>query len=132
MAARRILVAEDQAAIRDLLRIALEEQGYVVDEANNGVEALVRLREHRPNLVILDLLMPVVDGFTFVQAALHEPNGKDVPILVLSAVPSLFDVTATLPVRMVMSKPFDIDVLLGHVHRLTAPSGPGGAGSAGD
>lgn len=116
----RLLVVEDDALIREFLLSTLRERGYTVDEANNGVEALVRLSEHRPDVVILDLMLPVVDGWTFVERVRRQPGGAEIPIIVVSAVESLFDATATLPVRAVLSKPFDIDVLLAHIERARA------------
>ena len=59
---KRILIAEDDGNIRELLRIYLEQEGYKVDVTCNGGEALAQFKRERPDLVILDIMMPVVDG----------------------------------------------------------------------
>ena len=63
----QILVVEDDDAIRELVSDVLRDDGYDVREATNGVEALGRIREERPDLIVLDLMMPVMDGWTFVE-----------------------------------------------------------------
>lgn len=76
-----ILVVDDEARIRDVVRMNLEMEHYRVIEAENGVEALVQLREHLPDLVILDIMMPEMDGFE----ALHEIREvSTVPVIMLT------------------------------------------------
>ena len=64
---RQILVVEDDASIRGLVSDLLRDDGYQVSEACNGAEALDAVREQRPDLIVLDLMMPVMDGWTFVE-----------------------------------------------------------------
>jgi CheY-like chemotaxis protein len=64
---RRVLVVEDEAEIRFLLRELLVDAGYAVATAGNGEEALDQMREHRPDAVPLDLMMPVMDGWRFLE-----------------------------------------------------------------
>ena len=80
-----ILVVDDDADARLRLRTVLERQGWVVAEAGNGEEALRRVEEHAPQLVLLDLTMPVMDGFTFLHALRERPGGADIAVVVLSA-----------------------------------------------
>src|SRR5258708_19692733 len=80
----QILVVEDDDAIRGLVSEVLREDGYDVREATNGVEALDRLREERPDLIVLDLMMPVMDGGAFVEECRRKPCCADVPIVVTS------------------------------------------------
>src|SRR5216683_349145 len=81
----QILVVEDDDAIRGLVSEVLRDDGYDVREASNGVEALDRVREQRPDLIVLDLMMPVMDGWTFVEECRPKPGCDDVPIVVTSA-----------------------------------------------
>ncbi len=80
-----VLVVDDDAGARDRLRTVLERGGWTVREAANGLEALERVGAARPRLILLDLTMPVMDGFTFLHALRDAPNGADVPVVVLTA-----------------------------------------------
>src|SRR5690606_20413115 len=83
-AGRSILVVEDDATTRSMLRRLLERQGWAVVEAVNGHEGLARVREAQPALVLLDLMMPEMDGFAFLEALRAE--GDDAPpVVVLTA-----------------------------------------------
>jgi GAF domain-containing protein/CheY-like chemotaxis protein len=80
-----VLVVDDDPDFRDLARRMLEREGYTVTEAANGRAALDRLREGVPGVVLLDLMMPEMDGFDFVVAARSEPAWRSVPIVVITA-----------------------------------------------
>jgi len=81
----RILVAEDDDVQRERVRTWLEAQQWLVTEAANGREALDCLRRERPDLILLDLMMPEMDGFQ-VAAALHEDSvWRDIPVIVITA-----------------------------------------------
>ena len=77
-----ILVADDEPEIRDLLRLYLENEGYKVVEAEDGAKALLLLREEKPDLVLLDIMMPVMDGYKVLTKLREESN---VPVMILSA-----------------------------------------------
>ena len=79
---QKILIAEDEADIRNILRLYLESEGFQVVEAGDGQEALDAAREARPDLAILDVMMPRLDGLA-VTRALRQYS--DIPILILSA-----------------------------------------------
>lgn len=79
-----ILVADDSATIRSLLSSALEERGYKVTLAVDGLEALQRFYENPPDLVILDVLMPFLGGFNVCRLLKNDPVGKDIPIVMLT------------------------------------------------
>lgn len=79
---RPILVVDDDAKIVQLVRAYLEREGYAVIHARDGREALAAAREHDPRLVVLDLMLPEIDGLAVTRAL---RNGSDVPILMLSA-----------------------------------------------
>src|SRR5256885_11059026 len=79
-----ILVVDDDADFRSGLRVALEMKGYQVDEAANGEEALAKLAEKPPLLVLLDLQMPVMNGREMLQRMRATPELKDVPVVIIS------------------------------------------------
>jgi two-component system OmpR family response regulator len=79
----RILVAEDDSGIRDIIRIRLQAAGYEVDVARNGVEALAKIKTSRPSAMILDINMPEMDGFGVLESMAG--HIQRVPVLVLTA-----------------------------------------------
>ncbi len=80
-----VLVVDDDEVQRDLLRKILGKDGYSVTEANNGREALERLGESTPGLILLDLMMPEMDGFEFVEALRRNEAWRSIPVLVITA-----------------------------------------------
>ena len=76
------MIAEDDEDIRAMLRLYLESEGFSVTEAENGTTALLQAREQRPDLILLDIMMPELDGFSVIKALRSESN---IPILILSA-----------------------------------------------
>jgi PAS domain S-box-containing protein len=80
-----VLVVEDEAAMREVLRRALEKEGWAVREAANGREALACMAEGRPELILLDLMMPEMDGFQFVDEVRQHQDWRSIPIVVVTA-----------------------------------------------
>lgn len=80
-----ILVADDRASSRELLRTVLERAGYEVLEAEDGEQALLRARSRHPDLVLLDLQMPELDGFGVLAELRGDPRFRDLPIVALTA-----------------------------------------------
>jgi CheY-like chemotaxis protein len=106
-----ILVVEDEPAIVELLQMVLEDAGYRVITAANGQEALARLEELRADLVLSDVMMPVMDGRTLCRTMRAEVQYHDLPIVLMSAaaVPADSDTDATAFIR----KPFHLHDLVG-------------------
>jgi CheY-like chemotaxis protein len=84
--AASILIVDDDDSIRSLLQQELSEAGYLIDEATNGKEALDRIRKNRPDLIILDVMMPEMNGFDLAAILKNDPQTMDIPIIVLSIV----------------------------------------------
>lgn len=82
---KRVLIADDKATSRELIRTVLETCGYAITEARDGIEALRYAREFDPDLVILDLHMPGVDGFGVVAELRSDGKFADTPIMALTA-----------------------------------------------
>ena len=80
-----VLVVDDDVDTRERLRTVLEKNGWTVAEAGNGAEALAQVRLAVPRVILLDLTMPVMDGFGFLQALREQPGCLDVPVVVLTA-----------------------------------------------
>jgi two-component system, OmpR family, alkaline phosphatase synthesis response regulator PhoP len=82
----KILLVDDDPDVRLAIGTVLEVEGYQLRTARDGIECLERVREERPDLLILDLLMPRKDGFAVIRELRENPKYRDVPILILTAV----------------------------------------------
>jgi len=104
---RRVMIVEDDHLIREAIAEALDEEGFEVVEAANGREALDELHRERASLVLLDLMMPVMDGWQFREEQLHDPELSGIPVVVLSALRD-----DRLHAARQFTKPCDLDELL--------------------
>ncbi|HEY9700206.1 MAG TPA: PAS domain S-box protein [Trichocoleus sp.] len=82
---RRVLIAEDDRTTREMFRRMLDKEGWAVIEAENGRIALEQLSQQIPHLILLDLMMPEMDGFQFINAMRQRPEWRSVPIIVVTA-----------------------------------------------
>jgi two-component system chemotaxis response regulator CheY len=117
-----VLVVEDDESIREVIADVLDERGYRVLRAGNGAEALAVLDATRPDVMVLDLLMPVMHGWAFMETYLQKVGGDPIPIVVVSVNPALPRSFDNFGVRQVVSKPFDVDALLQAVEDARAVS----------
>jgi CheY-like chemotaxis protein len=81
----QVLVVEDDAGVRDLLKRTIASEGWPVVEAENGREALERLKDHKPGVILLDLMMPEMDGFEFINELHKNEAWKSIPVVVVTA-----------------------------------------------
>ncbi len=114
---RMILVVDDEAPIRQLLRQHLETESYRVMEAANGREAIAMSKEHRPHLIILDIMMPELNGFDVAAALKTDPQTMDIPIIILSIVEDM-ERGKRLKVDRYLTKPINTDLLLHEINSL--------------
>ena len=122
---RLILVVDDDPDILQTLALCLSTEGYRVVMAGNGQEALDMLGREQPACILLDLMMPVMDGWQFV-AELDHRGMRVAPLLVLSADRAVQGHATKLKADAFLAKPFDLEELLGKVSQLTG--GPNGHG----
>ena len=114
----RILVVEDDPTIRTTMAEALEDMGYSVETASNGAEALAKVRDDGFAAIVLDLMMPIMNGWEFLDACGDDLLAEQIPVAVVSAAYGPAAVASRPGVSAVLSKPFDLDVLEAIVHRL--------------
>ena len=111
-AGRVVLIVEDDPELRTLFSRILADHGYAVRTAGDGLAALHQLAVEQPEVILLDMMMPVMDGHAFRQAQLADPRWRRIPVIVISATSEFLDPDATLGAKAVLGKPFDFDELL--------------------
>lgn len=109
----KILIIEDDSTINELIKINLELAGYSVIQALDGIKGFALAKQELPNAIILDLMMPEVDGYTVAQRIRQNPETKNIPILMLTALSQLNDKVKGFDVGAddYLTKPFEVEEL---------------------
>ena len=110
-----ILIVDDDFGVRAMLQTALEQEGYGLMLACNGKEALECIEQRQPNLVLLDLMMPVMNGWQFLDEIKNRPDLAQLPILLLSASRDAAATAQGYNVKGYVSKPFELERLLSQI-----------------
>ena len=121
----RILIVDDEADLVSVLRIGLEIEGFEVIAASDGEEGLRKAREDRPELVVLDLMLPKLDGYRVCRALKFDERYRNLPIVILSARSGEQDrrLAFDMGADAFVSKPYDMAALVKLIRaRLRAPS----------
>ncbi len=120
-----VLVVEDEAALATMLRYNLEKQGFRVDEAVDGQEALTRITESQPDLVLLDWMLPGVSGIEVCRQIRRRPTTRDLPVIMVTARTEDGDVVRGLNTGAddYITKPFNMESLLARMRALLRRSG---------
>lgn len=116
-----ILIVEDDDAIRYMLADALQDAGYAVAMATDGFDALDHIEQHPPDAILLDLMMPSMDGWTFLETCRGDTRSAHIPIGLLSAAPVLLKTADAWGVQVAIGKPFALEALINQVDLLTNP-----------
>jgi DNA-binding response OmpR family regulator len=114
--AKTILIVEDEDAVRELEKFILEQQGYDVLEARDGLEGLAKAEFKKPDLILLDLMMPDVSGGRMFDEMREHPATAGIPIVVVTGKPDaheMFD--EQLGSENVVMKPFEADALIARI-----------------
>lgn len=121
-----VLVVEDEAALLTLLRYNLERQGFRVEEATDGQEALLRVAEDKPDLVLLDWMLPALSGIEVCRQIRRKPETRDLPVIMLTARAEGADAVRALDTGAddYVTKPFAMDALLARIRALLRRAGP--------
>ena len=115
MAGTKVLIVDDESFILNLLENSLTENGFDVITAENGFEAILAVEEHKPDVVITDIMMPRLTGLEFLKALKNNPATKDVPVFLISAMDHADMVQEGLDLGAVdyITKPFKINEIIG-------------------
>lgn len=109
----KILVIDDDNAINELIKINLELNGYKVVQALDGIKGFALAKQELPNAIVLDVMMPEVDGYTVAQRIRQNPSTKNIPILMLTALSQLNDKVKGFDIGVddYLTKPFEMEEL---------------------
>jgi len=116
----KVLVVDDDPDMAAICSLVLESEGYATDVASNGAEAYDTLTSEDVDVVLLDVMMPVLDGISVCKMVKRDPRMQDLPVIIMSASEMLREEAKKCCADAVIEKPFDIDVLLETVGRLAA------------
>ena len=113
-----ILIVDDEPMARNLLRLMLVRANFNVDEAEDGLDALRKLEQSRPDLLILDVMMPGLDGLSVCRQVRTQADLRDLPIIMLSAKTDFKSIQQGLEAgaSQYLTKPISADELIRHVH----------------
>ncbi|MEX0983874.1 MAG: response regulator [Actinomycetota bacterium] len=116
----RVLVIDDEPDVRWLLRLSLERVGHEVLLAEDGLRGVAMAQRQRPDAIVLDLMMPVMDGYGVLDALAKDPRTSHVPVMVLTAkaIPDESEKVAEAGARRFLTKPFDPDNLAAELEAL--------------
>lgn len=117
---KKIIIVDDDRETREMLKMALELEGYDVAEAANGLRLISTLHVDRPDLILLDVMMSWIDGFELCRAVKKNEEFKDIPVVFVSAKKSPADVKQGLAAGAAdyFAKPIDIERLLARIAAL--------------
>ena len=119
-----VLVVDDEPQVVWVLQFSLEAEGYRTFAANDGVAALAEIAAHHPKLMVLDIMMPKMDGWSVLEEMMKLPSEERPRVVIVSALASLRDraKAAELGADAYVPKPFNVDELLGVLHDLERAS----------
>ncbi len=112
MDAKKILIVDDEKNFVDVLKTRLESTGYQVVSAGDGDEGVTKAREEKPDLILLDVMMPKIDGYTALKLLKDDKATKDIPVLILTCKEKMGDLFTAEGVRGYIVKPYDREHLL--------------------
>jgi twitching motility two-component system response regulator PilH len=127
MPAKKILLVDDEHDLREGLAILLWAKGYEIFSAGDGEEGIKKALELMPDLIILDVMMPKMDGYAFVKQIKSEESIKHIPIIVTSAKDKMKDVFQLEGVKAYMVKPFGTEDLIRKIEELFGEKTEGGS-----
>jgi DNA-binding response OmpR family regulator len=105
---KKILIIDDEESFTKMLEERLAKVGYEVTCVLNGSEGRYVLRKEKPDLIILDILMPIMDGYDFYKGIKREPDTSDIPVIIVTAKPDMKEVIELVDRDLFMAKPIDL------------------------
>lgn len=109
---KKIIIIDDDMDLVELLKTRLELHGYAISAAYDGEEGLARIQQEKPDLIILDVMLPKKDGYTVFREIKYKDDLKHIPIIVLTAKDKMEEMFAMEGLKLFVVKPFSSDELI--------------------
>ncbi|MBI4668941.1 MAG: response regulator [Elusimicrobia bacterium] len=122
-----ILIVDDDADVRFVIRIGLEKDGFIAEEAQDGLEALKRLKQFLPDAILLDIMMPGLDGFGVRRRVKGDPKTAGIPIVVITGkahIKEVFELRASSDIAAYLEKPFPLQMLTETLNKIFSAGSP--------
>lgn len=119
---KKILIVEDDTSIRELLVEVLESEGYLVSSSINGADGIKSLESNIPDLILTDVSMPIMDGYTFKRELYYNPKWNKIPVVAMSAQDQAADKLADYGMNSFVKKPLKLEHLLKTLKSITRPA----------
>ena len=116
---KKILIVEDDTSIRELLVEIFESEGYLVDSSVNGSEAILSLETNIPDIILMDVMMPIMDGFAFRIEQMKNPLWNSIPVVAMSAQDQGLEKLSDFGITNFINKPLELNHLLETVRTLS-------------
>lgn len=116
---KKVLIVEDDADVRSVLSVALQKHGFSVAEAEDGLKGLKYLESERPDVMLIDVMMPRLDGFSFVKAVRYRQENRSIPVIFLTAktdARSMID-GINVGAKFFLTKPFQISDVVAKLNK---------------
>ncbi|QEC74761.1 response regulator [Mucilaginibacter ginsenosidivorax] len=120
MTNKTILICDDDEGILDMLELVLEETGYRIIPVNNSLHIYEEIEKQHPDLILLDLWMPVLSGDQVLRTLRKNPDTKGLPVIVISASREGEKIANEAGANGFLAKPFDVDILVNRVQEMIA------------
>ncbi|GAI55832.1 unnamed protein product [marine sediment metagenome] len=117
----KILVVEDEHDIVEVIQMGLEKEGYEVDTAYDGVEALEKIKLNKPDLIVLDIMLPKLDGYSVNLKLKENPKTESIPVIVITGrvhLKELLQIREEITVAAYLEKPFTLKLLVEKIKEL--------------
>ncbi len=116
----KVLIVDDEEHIREFVSYLLGEKGFITENADNGKEALKKVAQDKPDIIILDVTMPLMNGLEVCARLKEDPSTQDIPIIFLSAQERIGRIIQGMPGATIkyIEKPYDLEYLLAQINEL--------------
>jgi len=115
---KKILLIDDEQDMIDVLKYSLKDSQYEVITATDGVEGFAKVSDEKPDLIVLDMMMPTLDGYALIKEIRRRENLKSIPIVVLTGKDQLEEIVREEGVKDFFTKPFELQDVVGRIKDL--------------
>jgi CheY-like chemotaxis protein len=117
---KKVLVVDDELDFLSIMNFFLTLEGYLVETVSDGAEAIKSVKKDRPDLILLDVIMPIMDGYSALKELRQNNKTRDIPVIMLSIIDQTVEQKETLNITDYLVKPFSSDILIQKIRQTLA------------